>query len=351
MAEQQTKVRIIDIANALGLSIGTVDRALHNRPEIKIETRDLVHAKARELGYTKNVVASALSRRPQNFAVILPKGDGFFKQLSIGIAKAAIEYHDFNVKTVVLECNPFACAEDNESAILAGMNENSYDGLILCPSNRGDVLESLKSLADKRIPVIAVASDIDPRLRIASVTVDSYVSGQIAADMMASALGGHGKVAVLPGFMSTQDHQNKVAGFRDTISESYPGIQFVGAFETNDIAQNAYWLTMDLLHGHPDLGGVYVATATGYGAAQAISEAGRSGLTKLVTTDLLPSLIPYLDDGTICATLWQDPVKQARLAVKLLYSYINGDSDKVNNMMVCPILLTKHNYRYYVDEQ
>src|SRR4249920_662549 len=56
---------IREIALSLGISIGTVDRALHNRPGINGETRRRILKRAQALGYRPNLAARFLSSQKQ----------------------------------------------------------------------------------------------------------------------------------------------------------------------------------------------------------------------------------------------------------------------------------------------
>lgn len=51
------QITIKDIARALNVSPSTVSRALKDNPDISRETRDLIHAYAREHNYKPNVLA------------------------------------------------------------------------------------------------------------------------------------------------------------------------------------------------------------------------------------------------------------------------------------------------------
>ena len=65
---------IREIAQALGVSIGTVDRALHDRRGIKPKTRTSVLELAKELGYCPNLAARLLSSRKHvRIGVNLPR--------------------------------------------------------------------------------------------------------------------------------------------------------------------------------------------------------------------------------------------------------------------------------------
>ena len=47
----EKRVTIYDIADKLGISIATVNRALNDKPRVKPETRELVKRTAEEMGF------------------------------------------------------------------------------------------------------------------------------------------------------------------------------------------------------------------------------------------------------------------------------------------------------------
>ena len=57
----QRRVTIKDIAAMAGVSIGTVDRVLHNRGEVNQATHERVMSFVDELGYTPNLLAKSLA--------------------------------------------------------------------------------------------------------------------------------------------------------------------------------------------------------------------------------------------------------------------------------------------------
>ena len=54
------KTRIKDIARLAGVSIGTVDRVIHNRGEVAEKTKLKVQQILKETNYSPNVMAQAL---------------------------------------------------------------------------------------------------------------------------------------------------------------------------------------------------------------------------------------------------------------------------------------------------
>src|ERR671914_196287 len=87
-------VGIKDIARALGVSTGTVDRALHAKPGVNPMTRARVLSMAESLGYRPNLAARYLkSRRQLRIAVHLPRQIAlFWDSLREGIREAAAPF-------------------------------------------------------------------------------------------------------------------------------------------------------------------------------------------------------------------------------------------------------------------
>ena len=62
------KIRIKDIAEKAGVSIGTVDRVIHNRGQVKEETRQRIKNIIDTMEYTPNLFAKSLSMK-KNFKI------------------------------------------------------------------------------------------------------------------------------------------------------------------------------------------------------------------------------------------------------------------------------------------
>jgi len=66
-------VTVRGIAEKAGVSIGTVDRVIHNRGRVSPETRDKILGIIAESGYTPNPIARHLKlNKKHTFAVIMP---------------------------------------------------------------------------------------------------------------------------------------------------------------------------------------------------------------------------------------------------------------------------------------
>src|SRR5262245_50118574 len=93
---------IREIARILGVSIGTVDRALHDRPGISAETRASVLRTAKSLSYRPNLAARYLSSKKElRIAVALPRQiASFWNLVRDGIQEAARPLETLGVKVL-----------------------------------------------------------------------------------------------------------------------------------------------------------------------------------------------------------------------------------------------------------
>ncbi|KJL35148.1 LacI family DNA-binding transcriptional regulator [Microbacterium azadirachtae] len=88
--EREAAINIYDLAKHLGISSGTVSRALNDRPEVSAATRERVLEAAAKLGFSPSPLARGLARnRSQTIGVIVPTSDDpFFLSFARGVQGA-----------------------------------------------------------------------------------------------------------------------------------------------------------------------------------------------------------------------------------------------------------------------
>jgi LacI family transcriptional regulator len=95
------KTRIKDIARMAGVSIGTVDRVIHERGEVAEKTRLIVQQILKETNYSPNVMAQVLkSKKRFHLVSLLPapsEDNSFWKKHPLGMARALEELDPFPV--------------------------------------------------------------------------------------------------------------------------------------------------------------------------------------------------------------------------------------------------------------
>lgn len=309
------------IASALGVSIGTVDRALHGRPGISPKTRAKVLGMAEKLRYRPNIAARTLKlNRRLRIGVHLPHQiTSFFDPLREGIRTAAQAMVGV---TLELDFRTYPHMGKGDVEMLQADVARHYDGMIVTPGDPAKFDPLIRTLMTQGTPVVCVASDAPRSGRLASVSVDAATSGGIAAELFVRTLPQPGHVATITGDLSTHDHAEKLKGFAATLATIAPHLSLLPAVETHDRPKDAYRETLALLSRKPRPRGIYVSTANSLPVLRALEEQKVLDQTLVVTTDLFPELLPFLESGRILATLYQRPLTQGKAAFEALIRYL-----------------------------
>ncbi len=96
----------------------------------------------------------------------------------------------------------------------------------------------------------------------------------------------------------------------------------VSIVEGREHEEQTYKKVLFLLNSEPALAGIYVTTVNSLPVCRALKQTGSAGRVKLVTTDLFPEMIPYFNDATITASIYQQPYEQGRTAIRVLVDHL-----------------------------
>ena len=173
------QITIKDIARALNVSPSTVSRALTDNPDISRETRDLVHAYAREHNYKPNVLAVNLrSSRSNTIGVIVPQlVHHFFSCVLSGIEMAAAEA-GYNI--IVAQSNE---SYEQEVKIVQSFLAARVCGVIASLAKNTEQYNHYQELLDNNIPVVFY-DRICTGLKTERVVVDDYAGSFAAVEYM-----------------------------------------------------------------------------------------------------------------------------------------------------------------------
>jgi LacI family transcriptional regulator len=349
MDKQPTTLR--DIAKALGTSIGSVHRALHDSPGVSPLTKDRVLQMARNLGYRPNLAARYLSsKKTLRISVNTLQGTtSFWDEVRTGIREAAASILLENVE-IKFRTYP-RLGEGDEEALEAAVRDQ-VDGIITFPS-RPQVLRSwIRRASRARIPVVCVATDAPHSGRLGMVSIDTLASGSIAADLMGRFLGTQeGSVAITLFDMTITEHAEKYAAFESTLRSLYPRLQLLKPIEDHDVEMEAYHKCRKLFERCPDLAGVYVTTEASIPVLNAARDANMLHRLTLITTDLFPDLVPMIRSGAVAATIYQRPRAQGQIAFRMLHEFLVEGANRSNQVALAPHLVMRGNLDFFLQRQ
>jgi LacI family transcriptional regulator len=341
---------LMDLAEALGISTGTVHRALHNHPDVNPLTKSRVLQMAKSMHYRPNVAARNLARRRDlRISVNTLRGTtSFWEEVRAGIQKEA-EFH--NVGSTEIEFRTYPNlgegeAEAFESALGAGVN-----GVITFPSRPQQMGSWMKRAEKAKIPVVCVATDAPNSGRLAVVSIDTRVSGSLAGDLLGRILRGKGKVAVTLSDLAINEHAEKCESFTETLAKYHPNIHVVETIEEHDIESEAYEKCRALFASHPDLAGIYVSTEASIPVLEAARDAGILPQLNIIATDLFPALVTHIREGHVIGTIDQRPYTQGRLAFRVLHQFLVEGSCVSDEVMLSPHLVMRGNLDFFLRHQ
>jgi LacI family transcriptional regulator len=311
---------IKEIAEAVGVSIGTVDRALHSRPGISEATRARIMKAAAALGYRPNLAARHLKLgRQQQISVHLPQEiASYFDAMRQGIQQAAAQLQP----PLKVEFHSFPRMGQGEIESLQTVLEQSCDGIIIAPGAPTRIAPLIRQATQRGTPVVCVATDAPDSDRLAVVSSDPFTSGAIVAELLTRIDKGNHQAAIITGDLATVDHSEKVRGFRSMMADLGGSLTLAEVAEAHDDPREAYRQTCDLLARHPKLSSIYVSTSNSLPVIEALEEKGRAGEISVIVTDLFAELVPLMRAGKVFATLYQRPLTQGRLAFEAMHRFI-----------------------------
>jgi LacI family transcriptional regulator len=335
------RVGIKDIARALGVSIGTVDRALHDKPGINAETRARVLATAETLGYRPNLAARHLkSGTSVAIAVHLPQEIAqFWDALETGIREAASPFEP----TLHVAFSRYPRYGEGDTALFESSLAAGVNGLIVAPGDPVALAPWIRRAVAQGAAVACVVTDAPSTDRLTSVSADPATVGGVAGELLARFLPAGGDVAFITGWLGTQDHADKLRGFDHSVHTLSACLRLASVVEAHDDEKLAYRQTLDLLSRHAGLKGVYVSTVNSLPVLHALQDAGRLGSVMVVATDLFPGLVPWIRGGAVAATLYQRPLTQGRVAVHALYRYLLDGTRPPARIKVMPHVVMRSN--------
>jgi LacI family transcriptional regulator len=340
-----------DIAKAVGTSIGSVHRALHDHPGVSPLTKTRVLQMARTLGYRPNLAARYLSsRKTLRISVNTLKGTtSFWNEVRAGIREEAASILLENVELEFRTCPRLGEGEEEafETAI-----RDKVDGIITFPSRPQVLRPWIRRASRAKIPVVCVATDAPHSGRLGIVAVDTLASGSIAADLMGRFLHGLvGSIAITLFDMAITEHAEKCAAFENTLRSFYPNLDLLKPIEDHNIETEAYNKCRKLFEKSPNLVGIYVTTEASIPVLNAARDAKLLERLTIITTDLFPDLVPHIRSGAVAATIYQRPRAQGQMAFRMLHDFLAEGTSRSHQVALPPHLVMRGNLDFFLHRQ
>lgn len=346
------KIRIKDIAEQAGVSVGTVDRVLHNRPNVSPSARKKVEDVLESINYKPNAYASALAyNKDYNFYVVMPQhtSEAYWAEIEEGIKKACEHREDFNIEAQILHFERYNYDDFMKQCDIC--LKEKPDAVVLVPS-RTDVTKMFTDkLHELDIPLMLLDSYLPELSPLSFFGQDSFSSGYFAAKMLMLLAANDKQIMLMKqmkeGRVSSKQQENREIGFRNYMRGHFPEVEILELDLPLDKDKSEY---SDILTAffdeHPDVHHCITLASKAYLVGEFLLYTKRTDV-KIMGYDMVPKNAECLRKGSISFLIAQHAFMQGFHCIDALVKSIvlKKEIKPVNYM---PIeLLTKENVDFY----
>ena len=294
--------------------------------------------------------------------VVMPKliGIPYFNASQIGAEKAG---RDLGIN--VIYTGPSTPDAAEQVRMLEDYISRGVDAICVAPNDAAALTPVLRRAKNAGIKVLDWDTMADPSVIDLSVQqIDNQAFGEIYFDLLVEKMGPTGDYAILTGGLSAANLNTWIDLGQAYAKSKFPGLNLVtDKVPTDEQQQIAYQRTLDLLTTYPNLQGILgYSTPTPIGAAQAVQERGLKDKVVVIGSGMPTDSGPYLEDGSLDASILWDPSQLGYLTVVLANNLLKGqlptDGMDVANVgkirvdgkivvMGPPTVFTKDNYKNF----
>ena len=314
-------ITIKDIAAHAGVSTGTVDRVLHNRPNVSKTALEKVNKALEELDYRPNMYASALAyNKEYTFYCVLPKHeqDAYWDEIEEG-AQACTDFRrDFGITLKFIYYERF-----NAPAFTKMVREfftAKIDGVIIVPATLEQTARFTEKLTERNIPYVLIANK-EKEIALMKQTRDGKVGSKQQA--------------------------NRETGFRHYMVDHFPQIKITEVDLPLDEEKKDYDVILEKFFAeHPLVHHCITFNSKAHIVGEFLQKTNRRNI-QIMGYDMVPKNEECVRNGSISFLIAQHAYQQGYASVDALFNAIVMKRE-VNPVNYMPIeILTKENVDFY----
>lgn len=336
-----------EIAKMANVSIGTVDRVIHNRSGVAEKTREKILTILDEVDYEPNLYARNLVRNKIfKIAVLLPKygKDDYWELPIIGVTKAIKEFsrHGLEIEIHHFEQKNTSNFTDQANSIIS----NKIDALVFAPVFIAESLSLTNTLVEKEIPYVLIDANLPDVHPLTFIGQNAFQSGHLAAKLMLM-LNNKGENIIINLLETVQNNiiLKRIEGYEAYFKENNLTSPTLKIVEThNGMELEGFLLTR--LEKKMALN-IFIPNSRAFLVSH-IKEKHKIGAQiNIIGFDLLKENIDGLSKGLIQFIIHQKPEIQGYKAIEVLYKTLILN-EKVEELNYMPIdIITKENVEFF----
>ena len=239
----------------------------------------------------------------------------FFVSLKKGVEEQA-KTMGLKVKIVDAQNDPAKQAND-----ISDLLESGVTVLIVNPVDSAAISTSVEAANNKKIPVITVDRSADKGTVVSHIASDNVKGGEMAAKLIADKMGNGAKVAELEGIPGASATRERGQGFHNIADKMLTVVTKQTAEFDRTKGLN---VATNMLQANPDVVAIFAHNdEMALGAIQAAKSASKQIF--IVGFDGTEDAQKAVQDGTMAATIAQQPELMGKLAVETAAKVVKGE--------------------------
>lgn len=258
------------------------------------------------------------------------------------IARKGCEQANSELPNVEVE---FKIPSDGTAAeqrrIIDDLMAKGVSGIAISPVDPSNQTQMINDLA-KQVLVITQDSDAPGSDRACYLGTDNHAAGKQAGELIKEALPQGGKIMVFVGKIDAENAQARFKGIKEALEGSNIEILDVRTDDTDTVRAKAN--AADTLVKYPDIAAlVGLWNYNGPAILNAIRDAGKVGQVKIVCFDEDDATLAGIKEGSIFATVVQQPYEFGYQSVQLMAKVLGGDRSVIpaDKLKIVPTLIIK----------
>jgi LacI family transcriptional regulator len=321
------KARIKDIAKLAGVSIGTVDRVLHQRGEVAEKTLLKVQKILEETSYSPNLMAQVLKSNKRYHIVSLLPGPSehnlFWNRHPLGMTRAINELGHFPVTLTQVTFDIFS--EDDFQKKTETVFDLNPDGVLLAPIFKSESSVFCSRLQNSGIPFVFIDGIVEETGYLAYVGENTFQSGRVAAGLISMITPPDLDILIVTiarNFKNVHHLSRRSEGFLDYFagSESKHG-KIINITIPEPSAESIRTSLDDLLAGNQKPGSVFITGSRSYQIAEYLINRRLTNIN-LIGYDLIEPNVKYLKQGYTKFLIGQRPEEQTYQGIRKLFDFL-----------------------------
>jgi len=273
----------------------------------------------------------------KRFAFVTNNASDFWTIARRGTEKADTEFADVTVEFKI----PADGTAAEQKRLVDDLLAKGVDGIAISPVDPNNQTQMINDVAKQAI-VFTQDSDAPQSDRIAYVGTDNVAAGRQAGDLIKEAVPEGGKIMLFVGKSDARNAAERTQGIRESLQGSNIEIIDVRTDDTDRVRAKSN--VADTLVKYTDVKAlVGLWSYNGPAIVNAVREGGKVGQVKIIAFDEEDETLAGVKDGSIYATVVQQPYEFGYQAIKLMSQYANGDRSGIpaGKQVFVPTLVIK----------